>query len=138
MRLNVWISLKGLKETAYSGFNFPYEGISPSSAKKRIFRGINDVYDEIMNIYDSAKRKDLGIGQSLYSSCAFFVDYTMLVDSKMQDRIKEYNYCKIFSCSPYPSMMETPANVIDDFMIIEQEVNQCIQSKQKEAKDGIN
>ena len=91
-----------------------------------------------MSIYDSAKRKDLGIGQSLYSSCAFFVDYTMLVDSKMQDRIKEYNYCKTFSCSPYPSMMETPANVIDDFMIIEQEVNQCIQSKQKEAKDGIN
>ena len=82
-----------------------------------------------MNIYDSAKRKDLGIGQSLYSSCAFFVDYDLLV---------EYNYCKTFSCSPYPSMMETPANVIDDFMIIEQEVNQCIQSKQKEAKDGIN
>ena len=91
-----------------------------------------------MSIYDSAKRKDLGIGQSLYSSCAFFADYTMFVDSKMQDRIKEYNYCKTFSCSTYPSMMETHANVIDDFMIIEQEVNQCIQSKQKEAKDGIN
>ena len=127
-----------MKETAYSGFNFPYEAVSPSSAKKRIFKGINDVYDEIMSIYDSAKRKDLGIGQSLYSSCAFFADYTMLVDSKMQDRIKEYNYCKTFSCSPYPSMMETPASVIEDFMIIEQEVNQCMQSKQKEAQDGRN
>ena len=89
-----------------------------------------------MRIYDATLEKDLSIGQSLYSSCAFFVDYDLLVDSKMQDRIKEYIYCKTFSCSPYPSMMQTPANVIDDFMIIEQEVNQCIQSKQKEAQDA--
>tara|TARA_Y100001938_G_scaffold4602_1_gene5764 strand:+ start:6019 stop:6372 length:354 start_codon:yes stop_codon:yes gene_type:complete len=116
--------------------NFPYEAVSPSNAKKRVFKGINDVYDEIMRIYEATEEKGLSIGQSLYSSCAFFVDYSLLLDSKIQDRIKEFNYCKTFSCSPYPSMMETPANVIDDFMIIEQEVNQCIQSKQKEANNA--
>ena len=63
-----------------------------------------------MKIYEATVAKDLSIGQSLYSSCAFFVDYTLLLESKIQDRIKEYNYCKAFSCSPYPSMMETPAN----------------------------
>ena len=136
MRLNVWISLNGLKKTACFGLDFPYEAKCPSNAKKRIFRGINDVYDEIMKIYEATVEKDLSIGQSLYSSCAFFVDYSLLLDSKMQDRIKEYNYCKAFSCSPYPSMMETPANMIDDFMIIEQEVNQCIQAKQKEANNA--
>ena len=115
---------------------FPYEAVSPSNAKKRIFRGINDVYDEIMKIYEATVAKDLSIGQSLYSSCAFFVDYTLLLDSKIQDRIKEYNYCKAFSCSPYPSMMETPANMIDDFMAIDQEVNECIQAKQKEANNA--
>ena len=89
-----------------------------------------------MRIYEATVEKDLGIGQSLYSSCAFFVDYSLLLDSKMQDRIKEYNYCKTFSCSPYTSMMETPANVIDNFMTIEQEVNSCIQAKQKEANNA--
>ena len=91
------------------------------------------MYAEIIKIYDATEEQGLGIGQSLYSSCAFFADYSLLLDSKIQNRIKEYNYCKTFSCSPYPSMMITPANVIDDFMIIEQEVNLCIQSKQKES-----
>ena len=130
------MSLKGYKETACSGLDFPYEAISPSNAKKRIFRGINDVYDEVMRIYEATQKKNLGIGQSLYSSCAFFADYSLLLNSKMQDRIKEYNYCKAFSCSTYPSMMETPANMIDDFMIIEEEVNQCIKAKQKEANNA--
>ena len=89
-----------------------------------------------MRIYDATLEKDLSICQSLYSSCAFFADYSLLLNSKMQDRIKEYNYCKAFSCSPYPSMMETPANIIDDFMIIEEEVNQCIKAKQKEANNA--
>ena len=130
------MSLEGYKKTACSGLDFPYEAISPSKAKKRIFRRINDVYDEVMRIYEATQKKNLGIGQSLYSSCAFLVDYSLLLNSKMQDRIKEYNYCKAFSCSPYPSMMETPANMIDDFMIIEEEVNQCIKAKQKEANNA--
>ena len=116
--------------------DFPYEAKCPSNAKKQVFRGINDVYAEIINIYDATEEQGLPIGQSLYSSCAFFADYSVLLDSKIQDRIKEYNYCKTFSCPPYPSIMETPANLIDDFMIIEQEVNSCIQSKKKEAQNA--
>mgnify|MGYP003651384700 CR=1 FL=1 len=116
--------------------DFPYKAKCPSDAKSRVFRGIECVYSEIEKIYDASIEEGFGIGQSLYSSCAFFADYSLLLDSKMQDRIKEYNYCKTFSCSPYPSMMETPANVIDDFMIIEQEVNSCIQSKKKEAQNA--
>ena len=110
----------------------------PSNAKKQGFRGIKDVYAEIINIYDATEKQGLGIGQSLYASCAFFADYSLLVDSKIQNRIKEYNYAKTFSCPPYPSLMETPASVIDDFMIIEQEVNSCIESKKKEATNGRN
>lgn len=116
--------------------DFPYEAISPSNAKKKVFKGILDVYDEIMRIYEATERKGLSIGESLYSSCAFFVDYNLLLDSKMQNRIKEYNYCKTFSCPPYPSMQETPSNVIEDFMAIEQEVTQCIEAKQKEANNA--
>ena len=122
-----------MKKTSCSGLDFPYKAKCPSDAKNRIFRGIEDVYAEVIKIYDATEERGLGIGQSLYSSCAFFADYLLLLDSKIQDRIKEYNYCKTFSCPPYPSMMETPANVIDDFMIIEQEVNLCIQNKKKES-----
>ena len=125
-----------MKKTAYSGLKFPYEAISPSTTKKKVFNGINDVYNEVMNIYEMAEQKGLNIGESLYSSCAFFVDYELFLDSKIQDRIKEYNYCKAFNCSPYPSMMETPVNMIDDFMIIDQEVNQCIEKKQKEVNNA--
>ena len=91
-----------------------------------------------MKIYEATEKKELSIGQSLYSSCAFFVDYSLLLDANMQNRIKEYNYCKAFSCPPFPSLNDTPYNIVSEFMIIEQEYNSCMQTKQKESNNGIN
>lgn len=116
--------------------DFPYKAKCPSNAKTGVFRDINDVYAEIMKIYEATEKQGLSLGKALYGSCGFFADYSLLLDSKIQNRIKEYNYCKTFSCPPYPSMMETPANVIEDFMIIEQEVNQCIQDNRKESQNA--
>lgn len=94
---------------------------------------MSDVYEEIIKLYDQAEAKGFNIGEALYSQCAFFCDYSKLLDSKIQTRIKEFNYCKAFSCPPYPSLQETPANMLDEFMIIEQEYNLCLeQSKGKE------
>ena len=116
--------------------DFPYKAKCPSNAKTKLFKDINDVYDEIMRVYEVTEEQGLGLGQSLYSSCAFFVDYSLLLDAKMQNRIKEYNYCKTFSCPPFPSLNDTPYNTVSEFMIIEQEYNSCMQNKQKEATNA--
>ncbi len=82
-----------------------------------------------MELYKISEEQGFPIGKSLYSQCAFFCDYELLLSQKYQNRIKEYNYCKTFKCAPYPTMYETPCNIIDDFMIIEQEYNQIKNDK---------
>ena len=47
----------------------------------------------------------------------------LLLDSEKQNLIKKYQYCKAFNCPPYPSLNDTPANMVDAFMIIENEIN---------------
>ncbi len=130
LRINVWISTNGLKQTAYSEFEFPYNAISVVSNKRRVFNNIEDVYDEIVELYNISKEQGYEIGKSLYAQCAFFTSYERLLDSKHQITIKEYNYCKTFNCSLYPSMQETPSSKIDDFMIIEQEYQSCVNKEQ--------
>ena len=76
------------------------------------------------------------MGESIYTQSFFFADHSLLIDEDCQLRIKEYNYCKAFSCPPYPSLHETPANIVDDFLIIEQETNLYIQKKQKEESNA--
>ena len=95
-----------------------------------------DVYDEIIRIYEEADAKGFNVGESVYDLSFFFADHDLLVDSNMQNRIKEYQFCKSFSCPPYPSLQETPANIIEQFSVIEQEFNSCIAKKQQEKKDA--
>jgi len=133
LRINIWISANGLTKTAYHNVDFPYKAWSVSNKKKRIYQDIDDVYDEIIKLYDLSKESGFEIGESLYFECAFFTDYELLVDINIQNRIKEYNYCKTFSCPPYPSMQETPAEIIEDFMIIEHEMNKFIAKENKDV-----
>ena len=92
-----------------------------------------DVYDEILKLYDKAEDKGFKIGESIYKATFFFVDHTLLLDQEMQNRIKEYQFCKTFNSPPYPSLQETPAKLVDDFFIIEEEF-QNAQIKDREDK----
>ena len=94
------------------------------------------MYDEIIRLYDQAEENGFPIGEALYSQCPHFCDYALLLDNKIQARIKEFNYCKLFSCSPHKDLQSTPVKIINDYMIIEQEYNYCIKSKQKEANNA--
>lgn len=93
------------------------------------YDSILDVYDEIIRLYEEAETKGFNVGESIYKQSAYFVDYDMLVNSEMQDRIKEFQFCKQFSCPPFPSLNETPPVIIDDYTIIEQELKYCIERK---------
>ena len=136
MRINVWISYNGLQRGAYSGFLFPYIASYPSKGRKAEYGSILEVHDEITRLYEMLESKKLELGANLYEYSFHFVDHALLVDSKMQNRIKEYQFCKQFSCPPYPSLNETPANIIEEFSVIEQEINACVNKEQQEKKNA--
>ena len=64
------------------------------------------------------------MGQALYEQTLMFADINKIIDEKCQIRIKEYQFCKEFNCPPYPSLSETPATIIDDFNVIQEEMIQ--------------
>ncbi len=72
------------------------------------------------------------MGEALYKQIYFFADPELLVDSSMQNRIKEFQYCKAFSCPPYPVLADTPYQIVDDFFVIEEEYTNFINKKQEE------
>jgi len=136
LRINVWISFNGLQKGASTGYNFPYVALCPSNRRKSEFKGITDVYDEIIRLYDEAEDKGFNVGESIYTQSFFFTDYALLVNNNMQNRIREYQFCKQFSCPPYPSLQETPAKIIKQFSVIEEEFNACIAKKQQEGNNA--
>ena len=98
--------------------------------------GITDVYDEIIRLSDEAEQKGFNVGEAIYTQSFFFADHSLLLDEDCQSRITEYNFCKQFSCPPYPSLNETPPNIIDDFLIIEQEFNHCVAKQRREKSNA--
>ena len=136
LRINVWISFKGLQKGRFTETSFPYVAQCPSDRKKFEFRSITDVYDEIIRLSDEAEQKGFNVGEAIYEQIFFFADHGLLLDEDCQSRITEYTFCKKFSCPPYPSLKETPPIIVDDFLIIDQEYNHCIAKKQKEQSNA--
>ena len=125
-----------MQKGAYSGVSFPYVALCPSNRKKAEFGSILDVYDEIIRLYEEAETKGFNVGEAIYTQSFYFADHALLVDNTIQNRIREYRFCKQFSCPPYPSLQETPAKVIEQFSVIEEEFNFCVAKKQQEKKDA--
>ena len=125
-----------MRDSAFKGLPFPYVALCPSTRKKAEFRSISDVYDEIIRLSDEAEQKGFAVGDATYQQIFYFADHSLLINEDYQDRIKEYTFCKKFSCPPYPSLQETPPIIIDDFLIIEEEYSHCIAKAQKENKDA--
>ena len=98
--------------------------------------GITDVYEEIIRLSNEAEQKGFNVGEAIYTQSFFFADHKLLLASNMQNRIKEFKFCKTFSCPPYPNLQETPANIIDDFFIIEEELNHCMNKQQKDKQNA--
>ena len=63
------------------------------------------------------------------------IELSLKIDNNFQNTIKQYNFCKTFNCPPYQSIQDTPAQLFEDFMKIEQEVNMYKASKGKENGD---
>ena len=94
------------------------------------------MHDEIIRLYDEAETKGFNVGEAIYTQSFFFADHNLLIDEDCQDRITEYKFCKQFNCPPYPSLIDTPSNIVDDFLIIEEEVNNYTSKKQGESPNA--
>lgn len=125
MRINVWISYNGVVSTPYDSLEYPYKALSPLRGVEHTYLDESSIKDEIMALYDEAINRGSNLGEALYMQSLFFTSPLKLIDSDMQTTIKKYSFCKSFNCPPYPSLQDTPADVIDDFMIIEEEFNNC-------------
>lgn len=92
---------------------------------------MEDVRKTIFQCYVECKEKGFKqVGEALYEQSLMFVNMDKLVDEDCQLRIKEYQFCKDFNCPPYPSLDQTPADVVDEFMIIDREIKQFKTRKQ--------
>ena len=86
---------------------------------------MDDIYKVLFQCYDECIEKGYSnLGESLYETAMFIVNDDKLIDRDCQTRIKEHQYCTQFNCPPHPSLKDTPAKLVDDFMIIQQEITQ--------------
>ena len=117
------ISLNGLQKKHSLPSEFPYEAINPMTAQRAMFNKIEDVYSLLVECYDKCINKGFNrLGEALYSQLLYIANDTLLLDTKMQNLIKKYQFCKQFNCPPYPSLQETPANIVESFMVIDEEI----------------
>ena len=105
--------------------------MSPVDGKYKLFESKEEVYKELEMCYDELIEKGIkDIGETLYIEHFYFANTFDLLSVKHQNTIKKYNYTKSFNTPPYPSIQETPAILIDDFIIIDNEMKK-IKKKDK-------
>jgi hypothetical protein len=131
LRLNVWYSAKGVQE---GNFVFPYDARSVVDGKTRTFRTISDVYNELERAYDGALSEDYNVGEALYMEHFFFANSSDLLNQESQNFIKEYQFCKDSNTPPYPSLQSTPANFIDKWEIVRDEIAHIIRQEKNANK----
>ncbi len=116
---------------------FPYEAQSLTLNKKIEFKNIEDVYAELCRCYDKSFNK-YPIGESLFVSHLFYSNPTNFYDPKIQNRIKKVQYSLESNTPLYSTVQDTPAFVVDEFLIYSAEKEHCIQhlTKERKKKDG--
>tara|TARA_Y100001963_G_scaffold73836_3_gene102682 strand:+ start:187 stop:516 length:330 start_codon:yes stop_codon:yes gene_type:complete len=108
--------------------------VSPVTMESKVFKDMDDVYVELEACYDEIMEKGISqIGDTLYTEHFFFCNTEDIVDQDCQNTIKKYLFCKAFSVPPYKSLDETPATIIDDYMLIENELN-YLKSKENNGR----
>ena len=78
-----------------------------------------------MNCYDEAVEKGFDVGEALFTQHFFFADPEQLYNQECQNIIKKYIYCDAFNCPPYRSLEETPAEIVDNFLLIKKEIRKA-------------
>ena len=116
---------------------FPYKARSLTLNKEIEFNSVEDVYEELFRCYDKAFN-NYPIGQSLFVSHLFYCSPIIFYDHKIQNRIKKVQYSLESNTPLYTTVNNTPASVVDEFMIFRHESEHCkseiLQKQKKEQK----
>ena len=109
--------------------------MSLSERKHIEYTCLDDIYDELIALYDEALEKGFDLGEALYTQLPFFADFSLLARKDIQDSIKDYKFCKLFNCPPFKSLDDTPDRIKDSFFIIDHEYNNCVNHIRENTKD---
>ena len=99
--------------------------MNPVTHNRIVVENKEQVYDILMQCYDEAKEKGFDIGEALYNQLFFFEDQRIVYNEKCQNLIRKYIFCDNFKCPPYPSLQDTPAQLVDDFLLIKKEIQKA-------------
>ena len=119
----MWFAVK--KPSSQHVKEYPYEGLNPVNNELIVIENKEQVYEILMQCYDEANRKGYDIGEALYEQHFMFADSVMFLNQEHQNLIKKYIFCDNFKCPPYPSLQETPADLIDNFLLIKREIQKA-------------
>lgn len=122
----MWFYFKGVRNEARK---YPYKAVSPFSKGKVWFKSMDDVLQELQNLYDESVEKGVEIGHSLYHQIPFFTSDIDLLDVKTQSTIKGMRYSTQTNTAPYPSLKETPAEYVNKFIWFTDEYNAIINAE---------
>ena len=121
MILNVWLSVIQPALGSPNPFKFPRKVQDPDTEKRITINNIEELWKVIEN---------WKINHYLYST--MIAHPTEIIDSKSQELISQYHYCKDFSLSPYSgSYQNQPAFWIDAVNIIKRETNNATEYLRK-------
>ena len=76
------------------------------------------------------------VGEAVFYESLEFANSSALVDTDSQVLIKAFLYCTRTSTPPFKDLSSTPSNFVDQFMIIDQELNRIQNQKIKEQQNG--
>ena len=119
----MWFAVK--KPSTQFLKEFPYEALNPVTEEAVRIENKEQIYDILMQCYDEAVRRGFDIGEALYNQHFFFSDPAHHYDNECQNLIKKYIFCDTFNCPPYPSLQETPADLVDNFLLIKREIKKA-------------
>ena len=123
MILNVWFAVKKPSNQVFK--EFPYQALNPVTEEAVIIENKEQIYDILMQCYDEAVRRGFDVGEALYNQHFFFSDPSHHYDINCQNLIKKFIFCDTFNCPPYPSLQETPADLVDNFLLIKREIQKA-------------
>jgi len=83
---------------------------------------MSDVDDELVRTAYESERQGFNIGEAVWLEHLYFCNTSDLVDTESQTLIKAYQYCTESGTPPYESLDKTPANFIDNWMIVRDEI----------------
>jgi len=127
----VWLSAKGVQADR---FKFPYKANTSSGLKE--FKDISDVENQLVEVAYESEKQGYNVGEAVWLEHFYFCNTSDLIDKDSQVLIKSYLYCQESNTSPYESLNQTPANFIDNWMIVRDEITHIRNVDAKERQNA--